>query len=257
LRRISILNFKGGTGKSSLVENLSYALARRGRHVLVVDCDRQSNASTTLLAGPPEPPTLTQVLKGEKQIAQAIRSARPGLDVIPSDGDLDIASTYIAGHRAAYYSLRKALDQLSYDFVLFDHAGAYTPVMEAALLASSEMLIPCELEPYATQGLFSMFEKLAQTLVDHELQNSGIIPYNVDLRYAMSRQYLAELRAEFGDLITAPVRTDATVPRAQSMQQTVFEYDEAIKQHSRVADDFKALALDLIEEREGPGNDAR
>lgn len=248
LRRISILNFKGGTGKSSLVENFSYALALQGRRVLVIDCDRQGNAGTTLLATLPEPPTLTHVLKGEVPLVQAIRPARRNLDVVPSDSDLDTASAYIIAHRAAYYLLGKAVSLLSYDFVLFDHAGAYTPVMEAALLASTEMLIPCELEPYATQGLFGMFEKLSQTLVDHELQNSGIIPYNVDLRYAMSRQYLKELREEFGDLITAPIRTDATVPRAQSMQQTVFEYDEENKQHSRAADDFQTLALDLVEE---------
>ena len=52
MRTISILNFKGGTGKSSLAENLSHALALSGHMVLVIDADRQSNASTTLLAGP-------------------------------------------------------------------------------------------------------------------------------------------------------------------------------------------------------------
>jgi len=56
MKIISILNFKGGTGKSSLAENLSHALALRGKRVLVIDADRQSNASTTLLAGRRTPP---------------------------------------------------------------------------------------------------------------------------------------------------------------------------------------------------------
>lgn len=116
--------------------------------------------------------------------------------------------------------------------------------MQAALLASDEILIPCELEPYATQGLFSMFDKLKQTLRKHVIRNTGIIPYNVDLRYAMSRQYLKELQETFGGLITAPIRTDATVPRAQSVRKTVFEYDPK----SRVAEDFRTLAEDLIAE---------
>lgn len=60
----------------------------------------------------------------------------------------------------------------------------------------------------------------------------------------MARQYLRELRETFNDLVTSVVRTDATVPRAQSVRQTVFEYDAK----SKVAEDFKTLAEDLIAE---------
>lgn len=245
-RVISLLNFKGGTGKSSLAENLSHALALAGHRVLVIDADRQSNASTTLLGGQ-ESPTLTDVLMKHARLQEAIRQARENLYVVPADTNLDQASRHIvaADPRRGYYTLRDALAQLTdFEYCLIDHAGAYTPVMEAALLASSEMLIPCELESYAVQGLFSMFEKLQDALSDHEIRNSGIIPYNVDLRYAMARQYLRELRETFNDLVTASVRTDATVPRAQSVRQTVFEYDAK----SKVAEDFRTLAEDLIAE---------
>ncbi len=189
----SILNFKGGTGKSSLTENLGHALAHAGKQVLAIDADRQGNSGLTLL-GERTTPTLTQVLKGEVQLQAAIKQAKENLFVVPSDGDLDTASAYVISHRAAYYTLRRAFQQLQgFDFVFIDHAGAYTPVMEAGLLASDAMLIPCELENYSVQGLFGMFAKLQETLVDHELVNRGIIPYNVDLRYAMARQYLKEL----------------------------------------------------------------
>jgi chromosome partitioning protein len=244
MRVISILNFKGGTGKSSLAENLSHALALAGMPVLVIDADRQGNASTTLL-GRRMPATLTQVIKEEIPLSGAMYQAREKLYVVPSDGDLDKASSYLNTTPESYDTLRDALATLAgFDYVFIDHAGAYTPVMQACLLACSEMLVPCELEPYATQGLFSMFDKLKRTLRKHVIRNTGIIPYGVDLRYAMARQYLAELRETFGDLITAVIRTDSTVPRAQSVQQTVFEYDPK----SRVAEDFRTLADDLIAE---------
>jgi chromosome partitioning protein len=247
----SIMNFKGGTGKSSIAENLSHALARMGKKVLVIDADRQVNSSSTLLAGQATP-TLTNVLKGETSLTSAIKQARENLYVVPSDGDLDTASPYILSHRAAYYFLRKQLEQLTDFFiVLVDQAGAYTPVMEACLLASHAMLIPCELEPYATQGLFGMFKKLGETLVDHELENRGIIPYNVDLRYGMAKQYLKELRQEFNGLVTTAIRTDAIVPKAQSVQMTVFEYEAEYSVKSRAAEDFQTLAEDLLEEIEG------
>ncbi len=241
-RRISILNFKGGTGKSSLVENLSYGLALRGRRVLMIDCDRQHNSSTTLLANAPEPPTLTQVLKKEAQITDAIRPARERLDVIAADTDLDTASSYLLIHHQAFNVLRKATLQLDYDYIFYDHAGAYTPVMEAALLASDEMLIPCELEAYAVQGLFDMFEKLRETLEDHEIKNSGIIPYAIDLRFNITKQYLEELEQEFNGLLLPPIRTDSSITLAQSHQETIFEYEARERIRSRAADDFRALA---------------
>jgi len=247
LRSISILNFKGGTGKSSLAQNLSHALTLAGKRVLVIDADRQANVSSTLLSKPASI-TLTQVFTEEEKgvtLEQAIVQVRENLYLVPSDTNLDRASKYLTMTNGADEILKEALPQLTqFDYVFFDHAGAYSPVMHAALLASSEMLVPCELEPYATQGLFSMFDKLKKELRKHVIRNAGIIPYNVDLRYSMARQYLTELRETFGDLITSVVRTDSTVPRAQSVQQTVFEYDPK----SRVAEDFRTLAEDLIEE---------
>lgn len=244
----SSVNFKGGTGKTTLVENLSDALRRKGKRVLVIDGDRQTNSSTTLLKGH-HTPTLTDVLTSRVALQDAMIEAKPDLFVVPAGGDLDEAATHIITHRPAYYIVRRALEKLSgFDFVLIDHAGAYTPVMEALLLASDAMLIPCELEPYAVGGLFSMFEKLENTLTDHSLKNGGIIPYNVDLRYGMTRQYLNELREEFGDLVTASVRTDALVKNAQSVQMTIFEYEEEYNEKSRAADDFRTLADDFIEE---------
>jgi chromosome partitioning protein len=244
MRVISCMNFKGGVGKSSMVENLSHALAMAGQRVLVIDADRQGNASTTLLAGR-RTPTLTQFIQEQVTLEEVIYQARENLYVIPSDTNLDEGSSYLNTHPEAFELLKESVQELTgYDIVLCDHAGAYTPVMRAVLLASQEMLVPVELEPYATQGLFSMFDKLKRTLRKHVIRNAGIIPYNVDLRYAMSRKYLSELRETFGELITSVVRTDSTVPRAQSLRKTVFEYD----QKSRVAEDFRTLAEDLIAE---------
>jgi chromosome partitioning protein len=247
MRTLSILNFKGGTGKTSLAVNLSHALALQGKRVLVIDADRQANVSSTLL-DKPTPLTFTQVLMEEIPLEQAITETRENLYLVPSDTNLDRASKYLTVTNGADEILRDGLAELSgFDYVFFDHAGAYTPVMHTALLASSEMLVPCELEPYATQGLFNMFDKLKRELRKHAIRNTGIIPYNVDLRYTMARQYHKELRETFGELITSVVRTDSTVPRAQSVRQTVFEYDPK----SRAAEDYRTLAEDLIAESQG------
>jgi chromosome partitioning protein len=247
----SILNFKGGTGKSTTSENLAEALRREGKRVLVIDGDRQRNASTTLIKGQAEP-TLAEVLTGKCTLKEAMIEAKPGLYVVPGSTDLNETASHIVLHRTAYYTVQRQLTpataDLHLDYVLIDHAGAYTAVMEALLLASEAMLIPCLLEPYAVAGLFDMFNKLQTTLTDHSLENSGIIPFAVDLRYEMTRQYLKELREEFRDLITAPIRTDALARKAQSLQMTIFEYEDEYNEHSRAADDYRTLAQDIIEE---------
>jgi chromosome partitioning protein len=247
MRRISLLNFKGGTGKSSTAQNLGHALARAGLTVFVVDGDRQSNTTTTLL-GQRASPSLADVLLGTVPLTEAIYEARPNLFVIPSVSDLDHVSTYLKDHHRAYATLREQLVALEgqVDFVLFDQASMFTPVMDALLTASDEMLIPCELEPYAVQGLFDMFAKLKREL-GQELRNSGIIPYNTDMSKKMTGAYMQELLETFDGLVTDPVRTDTAVPYAQSQGLTVFEYAEQQKIKSRAAEDFSRLARDLRE----------
>src|SRR6266568_3097035 len=135
-RKISILNFKGGVGKTTTAINLSHALARQGAQVLLVDCDMQGNSSSLLERA--EEPTLTHVLRGQVDFNRAIKQARPNLFVVPADTNLNKASNYIISEgRTAYYLLRKAIDKLTeYDFVFYDHSSNYNAVTESALLAS-------------------------------------------------------------------------------------------------------------------------
>jgi len=243
MRVISVLNFKGGTGKSSTVINLAHAVAMSGRDVLILDGDRQRNTTWTLLKDDVTP-TLADVMTGKCQMADAIKEARDNLYVVPSDTDLEKVGTYLKDHRKAYYTVAKQLETLDPQpyLVLIDHPGAYSTVMESLLLASHEMLIPCELEPYSVQGLFDMFHKLKEELEDHTLSNSGIIPYNANFSRIMTKQYIDELREEFGDLVLDVVSTDINVSYAQSEQLTIFEYEAKHRIKSRASADFHKLA---------------
>lgn len=241
-RKISIFNMKGGLGKSTIAAYLAHAFALLGYPTLLIECDMQKNASSIL----PEPPThtLTDVLTERVPLKQAIYQARDNFFIVPADRKLNTAANHIVSQgRKAYKLLTKSTQELTeYDFILYDHSPSYSAVTETALLASEELLIPCELEPYSVEGLIEMFNKLQEDLDDHELDIAGIIPTHVDLRYAMTHQYLQQLKDTFKDKITPIIRTDADVPKAQSFKQTIFEHNP----HSKAAQDIKELAVYLI-----------
>lgn len=264
-KRTSVINFKGGTGKSTVTENLSHGVAKEiaalvqaelleipaDGGVLVFDGDRQRNSSRTLLKTEELPePTLIDVMEDRVPLVDAIRPApgRPYLWVVPSHTDLEKVSTYLSAHRKAYLHIRKEVEVLAERFpiVIFDQAGAYSGVMEALLLASTHVLIPCELEPYSVSGLFDMFAKLREELSDHTLANGGIIPYNANFSKNMTTQYIGELKEAFGELVLPHVSTDTNFSYAQSNKQTIYEYEAAQKIKTRGAADFHSMIAPFL-----------
>ena len=95
MKRISILNFKGGVGKTSISTNSAHKLAMMGYKVLLIDCDIQANASNLIPQKDRKPTTLTHVLKGEATFEDTIQKARENLYLIAADSNLDKAANHI------------------------------------------------------------------------------------------------------------------------------------------------------------------
>ena len=241
MKRISILNFKGGVGKTSISTNSAHKLALLGHKVLLIDCDIQANASNLILQKDRKPTTLTHVLKGEATFEEAIQQARDNLFLIAADSNLDKAANHIViSGIKGYKLLRNATRSLTgFDFVIFDHSPFYTAISESALWASDEMIIPTVLEPFSVEGILKTIAKLSETLseLEHEVNITGIVPTKLDKRFAMSDSYYKSLRDTFQERVISSIRTDETIKKAQSLGQTVFEYDK----NSKAAEDFTRL----------------
>lgn len=271
-----VLNFKGGVGKTSTAIHLAYYFSViLGLKVLLIDCDFQANASSGLLKEI-ESPTLTDVISNRVPLHKAIRPAREdGLYLLPSDSDLDKASKHIVSSGMGGYTLLKSSldlleqgkqlrefdkkesfaggDQYQFDVIIFDNAGL-TPVTESAMYASNAMLIPVEMEYFSFEGLYVMKEKLDEVMSSmmHELDVLGIIPYNIDERFKMTRDYSRLIQQDFQTEVTPAIRTDATVKYAQSHAQTVFEYDvncHASEDFARLGDALFQRIQDIVGER--------
>ena len=123
--------------------------------------------------------------------------------VLPSDGNLDRAAPYIISNgNDGYYVLRSEMETLEklkiYDVVLFDHSPSYSAVTESALLASDEMIIPCELGTFSIEGLLQMIDKLTGTLSKrgHQIAVSGIVPCKYNASISMHEIYLKDHMVE-------------------------------------------------------------
>jgi len=268
---ICVLNFKGGVGKTTTSTHLAYYLATiLGYRVLLVDCDMQANSSSGLTKEI-DGATLTNVLKGEIPLHHAIRKVRENLYLVPADYDLDTASKHIISSGMGGYTLLSRslkamekgkqipeldkkfdhsqspltpLNECIFDIVIFDNAG-FSSTTESALYASDSILAPVEMEYFSYEGIFMMMDKLESTMASmgRELDVLGVVPYNIDERFKMTRSYSVSLKKEYEIETTVPIRTDAAVKYAQPKAQTVFEFEPTCN----AAKDFKALGDQILE----------
>ncbi len=245
MKVVSVLNFKGGIGKTTITLNLSDMLRRHGKKVLLIDGEGQRNSTSILPDYNREtnyPYTLLQVLRGECALTQAIREARPNFYILPGHSDIDKAATHLAeGGQRTLKRLQSGVRSLTeYDFVFIDHSPSYSKITNALLVASEYMLIPVQLEPFSVEGLLTMINKLAQELaeIEYEVDTLGIVPNELDFSHAMTRAYLQDIQDYFGEQVTPYIRTDTKISKAQEKHLTVFEYDP----RSKGSEDFETLA---------------
>jgi chromosome partitioning protein len=252
MRRIAVINHKGGVGKSTVAVGLSVGLARRlrkGRRLLFVDGDSQGNSSSTLLDGKaPNKPTLTQVLLGDAKTWEAIRPSRcPGIDLLPADSSLANCTAWLADEIGREQRLRTALQEIGdpYDWVLIDAPPGVSLVSVNIVHACEELLVPIDLGGYVEMGLQSLQEMVAKIrthLAHPELAIIGLVLNRV-MRNRPSREIEAELRAAYGSLVYSSV-----IPYAPQVLDAI-RHHRTVLEHSPkspAAEAFESLIAEVL-----------
>jgi chromosome partitioning protein len=185
MRRIAIINQKGGVGKTTTAVNLSACLAEKDYRVLLFDLDPQANATMATGHTPHElQHTLYSVLRGVTPLTDVVIDTQvSGLQVVPANMDLSEADISFAGHLARPYLLRNALrqlsngDQRSYDFLIFDSPPNLGLLTLNALLAATEMIIPVDSQYHALAGMSALLKMVAEVAqqLDHKVTLLGIL----------------------------------------------------------------------------------
>lgn len=247
---ISIVNQKGGVGKTTTAMNLAAALSELGKFVLLVDMDPQGNATSgfgvdhkTVQAG------LYEALSGSHRIHDVIHNTpHEGLRLVPATKNLAGANVELVDMERREFKLLDLLEQLrhAYDYIIIDCPPSLGLLTINALVAADEILIPVQAEYYALEGLGQLLETigLIQQHVKPELQVLGATITMFDKRTKLSGDVMDELYKYFPNTIFKSVipRT-VRLAEAPSFGKSIFHYDP----RGKGAKAYDRLAREILE----------
>ena len=243
------LNFKGGTGKTSLSSSYAYRLAERGYRVLMLDLDSQGHATKCLgKEGGGCPRTLYDVLIRKVPLAEVtLPTGMPGLSLVPSNlamSTIDLALMPLAGRE---FRLRKGLESVAgqYDYVVMDAPPSFGLLNLNALMAAEDLIIPVLADFLSYDGLRLLFETV-QGLEDdlsHRLENIFIVVNAYNHSFKIAREALAALQEHYADyLLRSVVRQCTKFAQASSEGCPIFAFDP----ESKGAVDLEAMLNEVM-----------
>ena len=255
-RIISIVNQKGGVGKTTTTINLGAALADEGFNVLIVDLDPQGNASTGLgIDADSREYTTYDLLLEDADLRQVIRATDvEGLVIAPATTDLSSADIEMMSVEKRSFLLfdalrQPAIDKYQLDFVLIDCPPSLSLLTVNAMVASHSVLIPLQSEFFALEGLSQLMltvREVRQT-ANPDRRIEGVLLTMYDGRNNLSQQVETDARETLGELVfNTVVPRNVRVSEAPSYSMPVIYYDPG----SKGSQAYRALAQEMVEKLE-------
>lgn len=240
MRKIAIVGFKGGIGKTTTCVSLGAALALMGNRVLLIDTDTQANLAIALGVEPGER-SLADVLARRVAAREVIVAARPHLDLLPSSMALFKAQQRMVmelGREELFPELFAGLDD--YDYQIIDCAPSVSLLTVNTVAYVDEVFVPVSMESLALAGMrqFMDYLRTIYRMLGRGAALRLIIPTFYDPRRRMSEQVYQTLTRDFGGRVTRPIRIDTLLSEAPGEGRTIFEYAP----RSRGALDYARLA---------------
>ena len=243
LRKICIINQKGGVGKTTTAVNLCAGLSRNDRRVLLIDLDAQANISSCLAADSQK--NVYNILAENADVDECLAPLGKNFDVIKSDERLLEAENLIRDKPRKEFFLREKLSGVNgYDYVVVDCPPAMGLLSTNALLFCSEAIIPASTDVLGFDAIAKIINFIQKTNEEfsHDLRVSKIVPTMHDQRNRICVQILKQMQNEYYELITDPIRVNSKLKEAPQEKKSIFAYDST----SRGAQDYEKLVRHVM-----------
>ena len=237
MKIISIINQKGGVGKTTTVINLASALSQLGKKILVIDLDPQGDATTGLGLSNlgQSDQTIYGILNGTMSISGVIKKTKfQNLDLVTSNVDLSGLEVETAGDSDRAFILKAKLTAYLndsgalYDYILIDCPPSLSLLTVMALVSSNSLLVPLQTEFFALEGLTQLMKTIERIKMNlnPKLGIQGILLTMYDKRNKLSSQVEQEARNYFKEKVyTTVVPRNVRLSEAPSHGMPVLHYD--------------------------------
>ncbi len=246
MRRIAVVNYKGGTGKTTTVVNLAHAISLKGFKVLIVDTDPQGSAGIYFGMSPKK--TLYDVLIDEVPVVECIEKARHNIDILCSNERVFPAELKMTSMKNRELILKNRLKNIpGYDFVILDCAPSMNLLNQNALLYANEILLPVSMEYLSLIGVKQLLKniKIINRIFNKKVTITKVIPTFYDKRNKKSKDILGSLKRVFPSMMSTPIRLDNKMSESSSKLKTIFE--TAPSSHS--AHDYNLVSEEILNGR--------
>jgi len=254
---ITVVNQKGGVGKTTTAMNLAAYLAELGKFVLLIDMDPQGNASSGFGFNREElEHGIYEAFAKQKRLYDVVRNtAHEGLRIAPSNPNLAGANVELVNIERREFQLQDLLEEVkhAYDYIIVDCPPSLGLLTVNSLVAADELLIPVQAEYYALEGLGQLLNTigLIQENIKPELKVLGAVITMFDKRTRLSEDVMNELYQYFPNTIFRTVipRT-VRLAEAPSFGQSIFHYDPK----GKGAKAYERLVREVLEKHESMNN---
>jgi chromosome partitioning protein len=250
LRKIAVVNQKGGAGKTTTAVNLAAALGELGESVLLIDLDPQASASSWCGASIGQNGLLEVFTRNERIEGIVSNTGIRGVELVASSTWLVGVEKAVANEVGAEFILGRALEDLRpRDYVLIDCPPSLGFLAVSALAAVDEVVVPVAAHVMELAGLAALMQTLdaVQERLNQSLEISGVLACRVDTRTNLAREVVGSLRERFGELVfNAVIRESIRLAEAPSFAQPITMYAP----NSSGAEDYRRVAGELVKQRE-------
>ena len=242
---ISLLNHKGGVGKTTSAVNIGAGLVELGKKVLLVDLDPQANLTLSFGIGR-QPVTIYEAMRGESELQPF--TIRENLDIVISTLDLSGVEMELSNEAGREYILREVFDPLvdNYDFIILDCPPSLGLLTLNALTCSNYVIIPLQTEFLALQGLAKIKQVIDKVKfrLNKDLEIGGVIATMYDARKVLSRDVVETILKYFGEKVFKTyIRDNVALAEAPAQQKDIFSYAPK----SSGAEDYLNLCKEILE----------